>query len=142
MPRSDLSNEGAGELVKQLAQGTSEILRKEVQLARAEVVESVERAKWGLVWLILAIAPAMMLIVLVPMTIVYALDAYVPRWVAAGITALVMLGLAGALAWTAVKRLKDVDPKPERALEDVKEEKQWLVNRLRSSIKSTKSAAS
>lgn len=140
MSRPELRNESVGELVKELGRGTTEILRKEVQLARAEVVESVDRAKRGIVWLVLAMAPVLMVMVLVPMAIVSALDAFMLRWVAAAITAVVMLAIAGVLAAIAVKKLKNVDPKPDRAIEDVKEEKEWLTNRLRSSVRSTKSA--
>ena len=140
MSRPELRNESVGELVKELGQGTTEILRKEVQLARAEVMESIEQTKRGIVWLVLAMAPIMMVMVLVPMAIVSGLDNFMYRWIAAAITAVVMLAIAGIMALVAMKKLKKVNPKPERAIEDVKEEKEWLTHRMRSSVRSAKSA--
>ena len=140
MSRPELRNESVGELVKELGQGTTEILRKEVQLARAEVMESIEQTKRGVVWLVLAMAPLMMVMVLVPMAIVAGLDHFMYRWIAAAITAVVMLAIAGVMALVAVKKLKQVNPKPDRAIDDVKEEKEWLTHRMRSSVRSAKSA--
>lgn len=141
MSRPELRNESVGELVKELGHGTTEILRKEVQLARAEVMDSIEQTKRAIVWLVLAMVPVMMVMVLVPMAIVSALDHYMYRWIAAAITAVVMLAAAGIMALVAVKKLKQVNPKPDRAIDDVKEEKEWLTHRMRSSVRSAKSAA-
>ena len=139
MPRADLKEESVGALVKEMGQGTTDIMRKEVQLARAELEQTVERTARASLWLVVALAPVFIGLVLTAMGLVYGLDAWMPRWAAGLVTAAAMFGIAGALALVGYRKLKDVSPKPERAIEEAKEETRWLKNRVSSNVKSMKS---
>lgn len=140
MPHRDLKGESVGELVRELTRGTTEIVRKEVQLARFEMRESTKKAVRAGIVIGMALPPLIMALVLIPMAIVSGFDAWWPRWAVALLAAGIMLVTGGALALIGVAKLRKVDPKPERAIEDVKEEKEWLQTRLSSSVRSTKSA--
>lgn len=139
MSRADLKEESVGELFKELGKGTTDIMRKEVQLARSELEATIQRTARASVWLVLAMAPVVIALVLMAMGIVYGLDAWMPRWVAGLVAAGVMLGVAGAMAFVGYSKLKKVSPAPERAIADVKEEARWLENRMKSNVKSMKS---
>lgn len=140
MPHRDLKGESVGELVRELTRGTTEIVRKEVELARFEVRESTKKAVRAGIVLGMALPPLIMALVLIPMAIVYGFDAWWPRWAVALLAAGIMVVTGGALALIGIAKLRKVDPTPERAIEDVKEEKEWLQTRLSSSVRSTKSA--
>ena len=139
MSRADLKEESVGELLKEMGQGTTDIMRKEVQLARAELEQTMERTARASIWLVVALGPVFSGRVLVALGLVYGLDAWMPRWVAGLVTAAAMFGAAGILALIGYRKLKDVDPKPQRAIDEAKEETQWLKNRVSSNVRSMKS---
>jgi len=139
MPRADLEEEAVGELLKEMGQGTTDIMRKEVQLARAELEQTMERTARASIWLVVALGPVFIGLVLVAMGLVYGLDAWMPRWVAGLVTAAAMFSVAGILALIGYRKLKAVNPKPQRTIDEAKEETQWLKNRVSSNVRSMKS---
>lgn len=139
MARPELKDETVGELLGELTRGTTEIVRKEVQLARAELEQNARRAIRAAIWLALALGPLSMAMVLIPLAIVWGFDEWTDRWVPAIVGAGVMLAVTGVFALVALSKLRTVSPKPERTLDELEEEKEWLKTRIGSSARSMKS---
>ena len=51
-----------------------------------------------------------------------------PMWLAALIVGVVVLVVGGVLAWVGYKRLKTVNPLPERTIDTLREDVEWLHN--------------
>jgi uncharacterized membrane protein YqjE len=122
-----------GELMKQLAEQTSRLVKNEVRLARAEMTEKAQA--YGRAGAMLGAAAFVGLLAGVALTLflVYLLRLAMPPWAAALIVT-VLYGVAGAaLAMAGKKKLDEARmPVPEQAVESVKEDVQWLKTQTRS----------
>jgi len=129
--RADLRDRALGELVKGLSSDFSTLLRLELALARAELGEKGKQAGVGTgMFGGAAIAGLMMLGALTAFLIVV-LAIALPAWAAALIVTLIWGAVAGLLALQGRARLARMGkPVPEQTLETVKEDVQWLKNRI------------
>lgn len=118
------------ELLRDLGDSSRELIKKEIRLAKAEVMESVTVARTGAVWLAVALVPALMALVSLPIALIFALNKMLQPWAAALIASGILLVLAGILALIGVKKLKKTHPVPERALASVREDVEWVKHRL------------
>jgi hypothetical protein len=119
-------DESTGQLVKDLSQDISALVRQELQLARAEMTQKGKQAGAGAG--LLGGAGAFGLAVLggSMATIILVLDTFMPNWLAALITTLVYAAVGAVLAIRGRDRLKEVGaPVPERTKESVKEDIEW-----------------
>jgi hypothetical protein len=114
------------ELVGDMTQDVSTLLRKEVELAREELkVEAAKAARAGGGFGAAAVAGLLAGVGLV-MTLGYLLDEVLPLWVAFLVVTLVLAGVAAAAFVTGKKQLEAIEPVPEETIETLKEDKQWL----------------
>jgi len=60
------------------------------------------------------------------MTLGFVLDVFVPAWAAFLIVTVVLGLVAAVLARQGRARLREVDPKPEKTMQTLKEDAQWL----------------
>jgi MFS family permease len=130
---SDLREQPIGELIKQLSQETSTLVRQEVELARAEMREKARVAKAGggmfagagLLGLLAAGALTAFLIA--------ALAEAMDVWLAALIVAVIYAVVAGLLARTGKSRIDQAMPAvPRQAQDTIKEDVEWARTRARS----------
>lgn len=114
------------ELVGDMSQDLSTLLRKEVELAREEIkVEVTKAARAGGGFGAAAYAGVLAGVGLV-MTLGFLLDEVMPTWVAFLIVT-VLLAAGASVAFLAGKQqLRTIDPVPEQTIETLKEDKQWL----------------
>lgn len=114
------------ELVGDMTQDLSTLLRKEVELAREEIkVEVTKAARAGGGFGAAAYAGVLAGVGLV-MTLGFLLDEVMPTWVAFLIVT-VLLAAGASVAFLAGKQqLRTIDPVPEQTIETLKEDKQWL----------------
>jgi len=129
----DLRDRPIGELMKQLAQETSTLVRQEMQLARAEMTQKGKKAGVGIG--ILGAAGVVALLALGALTafFILALDGAMPNWLAALIVALVYAAIAGALAYVGRERVEEAGtPVPEQTVDTVKEDVEWAKTQMRS----------
>ncbi len=119
------------DLLRELGDSTRDLIRSELALARDEVRESAERARRAIVWLVVAMVPALMALVLLPLALVYALSGVMPRWVAALLVGSLLLLVSALLARIGQKRLRQVHFKPEETIETLREDQRWVRGRLR-----------
>ena len=131
--RSDLNDRPIGELVKQLSQDTSTLIRQEMALARAEMTQKGRQAgkgagllgASGVVGLLAGGALTAFLILL--------LSEVMEPWLAALIVAVVYGAIAAVLALTGKKEVQEAGPPvPEQTVETVKEDVQWAKTQPRS----------
>jgi len=127
---ADLRDRGLGELVKGLSSDVSTLLRLEVALAKTELAEKSKEAGVGAgIFGGAAVAGLMMLGALTAFLILV-LAIALPAWAAALIVTLIWGAVAGLLALQGRARLARMGkPVPEKTLETVKEDVQWLKNR-------------
>ena len=129
----DLRDRPVGELLRQLANETTTLVKQELELAKAEVSQKGKKAGLGIG--ILGVAGAVALLALGALTafFILALDAVMPAWLAALIVALVYGAIAGVLALVGRERVQEVGkPIPEQTVETVKEDVEWAKTQMQS----------
>lgn len=128
---SPVDGQGAGELVKEIATDVSNLVRKEVDLARIELKEIVGDAVRALGLSGLALALVVLLMPLVVLTLIEVLAIWLPRWSAT----LIITGVVGSMAVTAFLIARRLFRKragsgfvPEKTVQTIKEDVQWAKN--------------
>ena len=112
-----------GGLVHQMTQQVPELIRSEIRLAQAEVAEKGKRAGVGIGMFSVAGLLAFFALATLITTAVLALALVVDAWLAALIVALVLLAAAAVAGVVGKNKVASAGPpKPERALEGVKED--------------------
>jgi uncharacterized membrane protein YqjE len=119
--RNTSTQEPIGDLVKQLSEQTSTLVRKELQLAQVELQEKGKRAGIGAGLFggagLIALFGAGTLIAAIVMLLATAIDA----WLAALIVAVVLLAAAGVAALMGKKQVDQATPPmPEQAIQSTK----------------------
>jgi uncharacterized membrane protein YqjE len=126
-PRADeLHERPVGELLKQLANETTTLVKQELELAKAEMREKAGKAGPGVgMW---GAAGVTGLLALGSLTafLILALDGAMPNWLAALIVGLVYAAIAGFLYLRGKQRVEEAgSPVPEQTIETLKEDVQW-----------------
>jgi uncharacterized membrane protein YqjE len=133
MGSDDARQLSLGELMKQLADQTSRLVRNEVRLARAELTEKAHA--YGRAGAMLGAAAVVGLLAGFALTLflVYLLRLAMPLWAAALIVTVLYGVIGAALAMAGKKKLNEArTPVPEQTVESVKEDVQWLKTQTRS----------
>jgi uncharacterized membrane protein YqjE len=124
---TDLSDRPTSELVKQLADQTTSLVRAEVELAKAELTEKGKRAGIGAGMFGGAGVFGFYAFGALTAAAVLALATAVAGWLAALIVAVVYAAVAGVLALTGKNKVQEATPPaPERTVETVKEDVEWV----------------
>jgi uncharacterized membrane protein YqjE len=121
----DLRERSIGDLLKQLSQETSTLVRKEMELARAELQEQGKRAGAGAGMLGGAGVAGLLTLGTLTATLVALLDTAMATWVAALIVTVVWAAIAGVLALQGRNKLKEATPPAPQTRETVKEDVRW-----------------
>jgi uncharacterized membrane protein YqjE len=133
---SDLRERPIGELLKQLSEETTTLVRQELELAKAEVTEKGKKAGQGAGMFGGAGVSALLGLGSLTAAVIAALDTGMPTWLAALIVGVVWLAVAGVLALQGKNKVQEATPPvPEQATESVKEDVQWAKTRAQSARK-------
>jgi MFS family permease len=133
---SDPREQSIGELVKDLASETSTLVRQEIDLAKAEMTERGKRAGKGAGMLAAAAVVGLLAAGALTAFLIAVLDLAMATWLAALIVTVVFAAIAGVLAMTGRKQVREAAPPiPEQAIDSVKEDVQWAKTRTRSATK-------
>src|SRR4051794_32966255 len=121
MERNSTATEPVGELVKQLSEQTSTLVRKELKLAQLEMQEKGKRAGIGAGLFggagLVALYGAGVLIAAIVLLLATAIE----PWIAAVIVAVVLVAIAGVVALVGKKQVDQAPPpQPEQAIESTK----------------------
>ena len=131
--RDDLADRPVGELLKQLSEQTSTLVRQEMELAKAELTEKGKRAGIGAGMFGGAGLLGLYAMGALTACLILALAEAMDGWLAALIVAAVYGLIAGGLALTGKEQgSRATPPAPEQATESVKEDVEWAKTRARS----------
>jgi hypothetical protein len=132
-PSPELQGASVGDLLKQLSEQTTALVRQEIELAKAEVTQKGKLASVGAG--LLSAAGIVGLLALGALTAMFIalLDTAMATWLAALVVAVVYGAIAGILAVVGRSRLKAATPvMPEQTVETVKEDVEWAKTQARS----------
>ena len=131
--QEELRDRPIGELLKQLSQETTTLVHQELELAKAEMAQKGKQAGVGAGLFGGAAIAVLLGLGALTATLIAALDAAMPLWLAALIVGLVWLAVAGGLALQGKSKLQDATPPvPEQTQESVKEDVEWAKTQARS----------
>jgi MFS family permease len=127
---ADDTDASAGELVKQLSEQTSRLVRQEVELAKAELAIKGKRAGIGAGMFGGAGVVGLYAVGALIAAAIAALATAVATWLAALIVGVVLAVVAGVAALSGKKKVQEaMPPVPEDSVESVKEDVQWTKSR-------------
>jgi uncharacterized membrane protein YqjE len=130
---NDMRDRGTGELLKELSDHTTTLVRKEIELAKAELGEKGKKAGRGAGMFGGAGLFGVFAFAALTTCIIAALDSAMELWLAALIVAVVYAAIASLLALQGRNKVKEAGPAvPEQATESVKEDVQWAKTQARS----------
>ena len=122
----NLREQPIGELLKQLSQETTTLVRQELELAKAEMAQKGKKAGKGAGMFGGAGVVGFLALGALTAALILALDTGMKAWLAALIVGLVYAAIAGVLALTGKKEVQQATPPvPEQTVESVKEDVQW-----------------
>lgn len=126
VPRMDRS---LGELFSELSQQTSELIRQETRLAKAELSEKLANAGRHAMLIGAGVAFGLAAVVALAAAIALLLvEVGILPWLAAVLTTLIMGVTAFALARSGISALKKQSIAPVETMHSLKETTQWLKN--------------
>lgn len=130
---SDMRERGMGELLKQLTEQTTTLVRKEIELAKAELTEKGKKAGAGAGMFGGAALFGVFAFAALTTCLIALLDLALPLWAAALIVMAVYTAIAGVLALQGRKQVRQATPPvPEQAVESTKEDVEWAKTRAQS----------
>jgi uncharacterized membrane protein YqjE len=129
----ELRSHSTGDLFRQLSEQTTTLVRKEIELAKAELGQKGKVAGEGAGMFGGAAVAALLALGTLTVLILALLDKAMDLWVAALIVTVVYAAVAGALALAGRERIKrGLPPAPEQTIETVKEDVQWARSQAKS----------
>ena len=129
----DLRERPVGELMKQLAQETSTLVRQEIELAKAEVAQKGRKAGTGIGMVGAAGVVGLLAAGALTAFFILALDGLMPAWAAALVVAIVYAIIAGALYMMGREKVQEAgSPVPEQTVETLKEDVEWAKTQMQS----------
>jgi MFS family permease len=131
-PEEDLRDRSIPELVKQLADQTSTLVRQEIDLAKAEVTQKGKQAGKGAGLLVGAAVVGLLAAGTLVAFLVMLLDGALANWLAALVVAVVLGIVAAVLALQGRNRIRQATPPAPQTVETVKEDVQWAKTQTRS----------
>jgi len=134
--REDLRGRSTGELVKELSEQVSTLARMEVELAKAELAEKGKHAGLGAGLLGGAAVAGLAALGALTAFLIAVLAIPLPTWAAALVVTVLWGAVAGVLALAGRDRMRRMGaPMPEKTVDSVKEDVQWLKGRTRSDVR-------
>jgi len=132
-PGDDLRDRSMGELLKQLSQETSTLVKQELDLAKAEMAEKGKQAGKGVGLFSGAGLFGLGAFLALTTAIIAALSLVMDVWLAALIVAVVYGVVAAVLAKSGQSQIKEATPAaPEQTVETLKEDVEWAKTQTRS----------
>jgi hypothetical protein len=129
--RPDVEGRSVGELIGEVASDLSKLMRQELELAKVEMKAEASKAGKGAGMLAGAGVAGHLLLIFISLALMFGLTALFDMdlgW-SALIVAVLWGIVAAVLAASGRKKLREVNPKPERTVETLKEDAQWAKTR-------------
>jgi uncharacterized membrane protein YqjE len=131
--REELRDQSVGDLVSRLSTQMSELARREVDLAKAELTEKGKQAGLGAGMFGGAGVAGLLALGALTACLTLVLTTFLAPWLAALIVTLAWGAVAAVLALQGRERVREATPAaPEQTIETVKEDIEWAKNPTRS----------
>ena len=131
--RSGTHERPTAELMRELTDQTTALVRKEIALAKVEMAEKGKKAGAGAGMFGAAGLFGVGAFAAITACLIWALSTLVVGWLAALIVGVAYIAIAGVLALSGKKQVKQATPPvPERAVDSTKEDLEWLKTRAKS----------
>ncbi len=125
-----------GDLLKELSQQTSTLVRQELDLAKAEMSEKGKQAGMGAGMFGGAGLFGLLALIALTACFVMALDRAMVDWLAALVVAAAYAAIAGVLALQGRNKVREAAPAvPEQTVETVKEDVEWAKTQRQSAAR-------
>jgi Putative Actinobacterial Holin-X, holin superfamily III len=114
------------DVVQDILRNVQEILRSEVRLAKAEIRHEATKAAASALWLTVGVVGVLSAWMFLLWTAAYALATILPMWAATLVIAVVMAAAGSVLIAAGLRRFTQITPMPERTIESLKENLEWM----------------
>lgn len=126
-------DQSIGELLKELSEQTSTLVRQELDLAKAEMAQKGKKAGLGAGMVGAAGVLALLALGALTACLIAALATGMKTWLAALIVAVVYAAIAGAVALVGKNRVQEATPPvPEQTVDTLKEDVAWAKSQKQS----------
>lgn len=126
------SDRSIREIVQAIQPQVQELVSKQVELTKSEVTPVAKRAGIATGLLAAAGVVALVFLILLSFTGVYALATFLPLWLSALIVTVVLLIIAAILGGVGASMLRSLDPKPHRSIRALQQNVDWVKGQLKS----------
>jgi Putative Actinobacterial Holin-X, holin superfamily III len=126
------SDRSIKEIIDSLRPQIQELVDKQVELARTELVPVGRQAGIAVGLLVIGAVFMLVFVIFLSLSGVYALDLFLPLWVSALIVSGILLLIGGILAGSGASVLRKLDPVPHRAIRALQQNVNWLKGQFRS----------
>lgn len=113
-------------VLQDILRDLQEMIRSEARLAKAEIRDEARQTASSAMRLIAGVIVGLSAWLFSLWTAVYALANRMSMWAATLLVAIVLASAAGALIVMGLRRLKRIQPLPERTIETMKENLEWI----------------
>jgi Putative Actinobacterial Holin-X, holin superfamily III len=127
-----VSDRSIKEIIDALRPQVQELVNKQVELARTELIPVGRQAGIAVGLLVVGAVFLLLFLVFFFLAGMYVMQALgFPLWVAAGVDAVILLVIGGGLAGAGASRLRTLDPKPHRTIAVLQQNIEWVKGQLR-----------
>jgi uncharacterized membrane protein YqjE len=114
------------DVLQDIVRNLQDMVRSEIRLAKLEIREEARRAISSGIWIAVGTVGAVSAWIFLLWTLAYALATRMPMWAATLVVAVVMAAAAAVLIMGGIRSAKRIQPIPERTVESVKENLEWM----------------
>ena len=114
------------DVLQDILRNAQEMVRSEMRLAKVEIHEEVRRAVSSSAWIAAGAVGAVSAWIFLLWTLAYALATWMPMWAATLVVSVGMAASATVLILGGIRRAKRIQAIPERTVESVKENLEWM----------------
>jgi uncharacterized membrane protein YqjE len=126
---ADVRDNSIGDLLKQLSEETSTLVKQELALARAELEQQGKRAGVGAGMVGGAGVAGLLMLGALTTTLIGVLDTAMAFWLAALIATVLWAAVAGVLALQGKSKIRQATPPAPQTVDTIKEDVQWAKTR-------------
>lgn len=119
-----------GELFNELAGEAGNLVRQEINLAKAELFSKAVKLKQNLGLLCLGLAFGLVSFLTFTMAVILILSNFMPLWLSSLVVGFVLAITAAVITFSALQRLKETNAIPKETIATIKEDTQWLKNQI------------
>ncbi len=120
------NNRSIADVLQDILANVQAIIRSEVRLAKTEITEELTKAGRAAGMMGAGVLTAVFTVWLLLLTILFALATVMPMWGAALLLFVIMSIVTAILLTAGKKRLKTVHTTPEKTIESMKENVEWV----------------